>query len=331
MNLYTKAGHAETELKWARIWYNNLAGFHRHAGDSSWEFTVDEVIAFLRSKRDQGLPAWKRMSIIRGLMIYRQQVQRKGIKDLEPIREKMGEIVMLERARKEGYDTVEESVGVIDESEPDVIQEFRRALRRNGLALGTERKYVGNVKRFMAERGLTCLADFSQVRASHVEAHLTDLAVDGNVAPSTQNAAFHSLLSLFTLVLKRDMGQIQAIRATKGKQIPTIMSPNEVSDVFDNLTGIHLAIGQLLYGCGMRISEAVRLRVKDLDFENELIQIHQSKGEQEPHGSNAQGFDRTAEAMGGNTPSDARTRLGGRYCIGLVAACFRSKVSVGAS
>ena len=122
------------------------------------------------------------------------------------------------------------------------------------------------------------MADFSQVRASHVEAHLTDLAVDGNVAPSTQNAAFHSLLSLFTLVLKRDMGQIQAIRATKGKQIPTIMSPNEVSDVFDNLTGIHLAIGRLLYGCGMRISEAVRLRVKDLDFENELIQIHQSKG-----------------------------------------------------
>ena len=83
------------------------------------------------------------MSIIRGLIIYRKQVQRKGIKNLEPIREKMGEIVMLERARKEGYDTVEESVGVIDENELDALQELRRSLRRSGKALQTERKYVG--------------------------------------------------------------------------------------------------------------------------------------------------------------------------------------------
>lgn len=93
--------------------------------------------------------------------------------------------------------------------------------------------------------------------------HLTDLAVDGNVANSTQNASFHALLAFFKLVLKRDMGRIEAIRAGGGKQVPTVMSAAEVARVFDALQGAHLTIAKLLQGCGMRLSEAVRLRVKD--------------------------------------------------------------------
>ena len=130
----------------------------------------------------------------------------------------------------------------------------------------------------MRDRALTCLADFGPIGSRDVEAHLTDLAVDGNVAPSTQNAAFHALLKFFEIVLKRDMGRISAIRASKGKQIPTVLSAQEVSEVFRGLSGVQLTIAKLLYGCGMRISEAIRLRVKDIDFENGLIAIHQSKG-----------------------------------------------------
>ena len=130
----------------------------------------------------------------------------------------------------------------------------------------------------MADRGLKCLADFDRVHASDVEAHLTDLAVDGNVAPSTQNQAFHSLLKFFTLVLKREMGRIEAIRANKDSMAPTVMSPGEVGQVFEGLSGVYLVIAKLLYGCGMRISEAHRLRVKDIDFANKQIEIRQSKG-----------------------------------------------------
>ena len=83
----------------------------------------------------------------------------------------------------------------------------------------------------MKTRGLKSLADFDLVQGSHVEAHLTDLAVDGNVAPSTQNQAFHALLAFFTLVLKQDIGRIEAIRATKGKQVPTVMEAEEVGAV----------------------------------------------------------------------------------------------------
>ena len=60
---------------------------------------------------------------------------------------------------------------------------------------------------------------------------MTDLAVDGDVAPATQNAAFHGLLKFFEIVLEREMGKIEAIRAKKKKYIPTILAPEEVSCV----------------------------------------------------------------------------------------------------
>jgi integron integrase len=143
----------------------------------------------------------------------------------------------------------------------------------------TERAYVGKVKAFMLARGLTCLADFETIKGGDVEDHLTDLAVDGDVAASTQNQAFHALLKFFELVLKRDMGRIEAIRANKRKPIPTVLSPPQVSIILDQLVGIYRLIAGLLYGCGLRVSEAISLRVKDIDFDNRIIEIHQSKGD----------------------------------------------------
>ena len=223
-----------------------MAKFHGKAANSAWKFTTQEVIAFLRSKRDAKVPAWKRVKILEGLLVYRRMIQGQPIDEFLWIRDKLQEVVQLERAQGEGFDTIEEAVGCIDPNEPDVIQSFRRALRKDGKALRTERSYVGKLKAFMADRGLRCLSDFEGIGADDVEAHLTDLAVDGNVAPSTQNAAFHELLKFFTLVLKRDMGRVEAIRATKGKQIPTVMSTREVRGVLSHLNGVHEVIAKLL-------------------------------------------------------------------------------------
>lgn len=278
MKAFLKPSTAEQDLKWAKIWFGKFCEFHRRSRLSDWDFSPDDVIAFLRWKLSANVPAWKRMKILHGLLIYRRFVQDRSIDAFAPIREKMQEIIMIERARNDGHDSIEEAVGKIDPNESDAIQAFRRGMRKAGLRRKTERSYVGKVKAFMRDRGLTCLVDFERITGGDVEAHLTDLAVDGNVAPSTQNASFHALLKFFTLVLKRDMGRIEAIRATKAKQIPTVMSTDEVQKVFDGLTGLHLVIAKLLYGCGMRISEALRLRVKDIDFDNRLIEIHQSKG-----------------------------------------------------
>lgn len=276
--IFSKQSQREQELKWAWIWFKQLQVFHSRCGGSDWDFDVDDVIALLRSKRDAGVPAWKRMKVIQGLIVFRREVQKRSADDLDKIAEQMKTIVMQERVKNGGYDSIEDVVGKIDPREPDVIQAFRRALRKNGMRFSTERSYVGKLKAFMADRGLKCLDDFATIGSADVEAHLTDLAVDGDVAPSTQNAAFHALLKFFTLVLKKDMGRVEAIRATKGKMAPTVMSADEVRDVLSGLSGVHLVIAKLLYGCGMRISEAIGLRIKDIDFANKQIEIRDSKG-----------------------------------------------------
>lgn len=275
---FTKSDRAEQELRWCWVWFTQFARFHQRDSTPTWQFSADDVVAFLRHHRDAKAPAWKRMKIIDSLILFRSRVQMQPFDDLLPLKRKMAEVVMAERVKSEGYDRVEDVVGKIDPREPDAIQAFRRALRKDGMALHTERAYVSKVKAFMADRGLKCLVDFEGVGAGDVEAHLTDLAVDGNVAPSTQNGAFHALLKFFTLVLQRDMGRVEAIRASKGKQIPTVLHADEVAMVLGHLSGTPLVVAKLLYGCGMRISEAMRLRVKDIDFANRQVEIHQAKG-----------------------------------------------------
>ncbi len=275
---FSRSDRLQHHSKWARIWFKQLAKFHQHAVDSDWDFSADHVIRLCQHKRDQGMPAWKRKSLVDGLIVFRRTVQHKSVDDLLPISSKLQEIAGRERAQGEGVEDIEDLVGKINPREPDVIQELRRKLRRIGREYSTERAYVGKVRAFMSSRGLKCLADFSGMTGTDVESYLTDLAVDGNVAASTQNQAFSALLFLFEHVLMRDMGRVHAMRASKGKQIPTVLSQREVEAIFGQLRGVHLTIAKLLYGCGMRISEALRLRVKDIDFDNRWIEIHQSKG-----------------------------------------------------
>ena len=124
-------------------------------------------------------------------MNYRYMIQNASIDFLIPIRNKMKEIILIERSRENGQGTAKESLDYVNPKECDAIQQFRIRMRKFGLKRRTENSYVGKVKAFMAARGLRCLADFENITSKDVEAHLTDLAVDGNVAPSTQNAAFH--------------------------------------------------------------------------------------------------------------------------------------------
>ena len=113
----------------------------------------------------------------------------------------------------------------------------------------------------------------------HIEMYLTFLAVQKNVAPSTQNQAFNAILFLYKEVLKidlRDMN-IQALRAKERKKVPVVLSIEEVKNTLLHINGVNLTIVSLLYGCGMRIKEVLRLRIKDVDFEYNNIYIFDSK------------------------------------------------------
>jgi integron integrase len=108
---------------------------------------------------------------------------------------------------------------------------------------------------------------------------LTHLAVRENVAASTQNQALSALIFLFKEILKKEIGKIDDILwAKKPKRLPVVLSSFETKSVLDNLSGVYWIIGNLLYGSGLRLMEALRLRVKDIDFEYQQITIRSAKG-----------------------------------------------------
>ena len=196
----------ETE-HYARQWFASLANYHCINNRDGWQFDEVDVISFLKSKVEQKMPTWKRLGIVNSLIWFRNNVRKTDQPSLEMIRAKLQERLAQERLEKEEV-PIEDVVGKINPREPDVIQQLRRQMRLMGRAFNTEKAYVQKVRAFMADRGLKNLADFGSIGASDVEAHLTDLAVDGDVAPSTQDQAFYALLFLFEHVLKRDFGKI---------------------------------------------------------------------------------------------------------------------------
>jgi len=112
-----------------------------------------------------------------------------------------------------------------------------------------------------------------------VEAFLNHLALNLEVAPGTQNQAFSALLFLYREVLKLDFEGINAKRAKERKRLPIVLSRDEVRRVFQcTRKGTSHTMLALLYGCGMRVSEGLRLRVKDVDFSNACIWVRHGKG-----------------------------------------------------
>lgn len=271
------AGQGSGQEDWASIWFGKLARFHRIKQPEHWQFTEQHVIDFLRSRLKAGTPAWKRLRIVEGLIGYRNRERQSQTPRLEPIRAKLQEIALREKYQDD-EETIEEVAGKVDPDDPDIVQQMQRTMRLQRKRLNTERAYLKWLRRFMRERCLKSASDFADIGPADVESFLTDLAVDGDVAPSTQDQAFYSLLFLFEHVLKRDLGMINAIRSDKQKRIPTVMSEAEVTAVLGRLSGVYLQIAQLLYGCGMRISECLRLRVKDIRFDLLQIEVHDGKG-----------------------------------------------------
>jgi integron integrase len=112
-----------------------------------------------------------------------------------------------------------------------------------------------------------------------VEEFLTDLAVSGNVAPSTQNQALNALLFLYGRVLEQPLiERINAVRSSRAPRVPEVLTPEEARRVIALLTGPAQLVVKLLYGSGLRLLEALRLRVKDVDFKMLPVIVRGGKG-----------------------------------------------------
>ena len=159
---------------------------------------------------------------------------------------------------------------------PKLLDQVRGKIRLKHYSIRTEQAYTDWIKRFVLHFDKQHPRDLG---AAEVEQFLTYLAVEGNVAASTQNQAKSALLFLYKEVLAMELPWLDNVeRAKVPKRLPVVLNRDEVQAVLSRLSGTHWLIASLLYGSGMRILECLRLRVKDVDFKRREILIRDGKG-----------------------------------------------------
>ena len=162
---------------------------------------------------------------------------------------------------------------------PKLLDRVHSVARLRHLSLGTERAYSDWIRRFILFHKKR---HPSEMGADEVRQFLSHLAVDGNVAASTQNVALCALLFLYRDVLQVELPYVDGIeRAKRPTRVPVVFTRQEAERLLAQLSGTYGLIARLLYGSGLRLMEAVRLRVKDVDFEYMEILVRDGKGEKD--------------------------------------------------
>lgn len=158
-----------------------------------------------------------------------------------------------------------------------LLDEVHDIMKVMHYSIHTERSYCDWIKRFIVFHNMKSRSDLTQGELK-VTQFLTWLAVEQNVAPSTQNQAMNALVFLYKTVLKQPLGEINAVRSRKKTIVPVVMTREEVKNIINVMTGVPQIIVKILYGCGLRITEAVRLRVHDIDFNIKHVVVRSGKG-----------------------------------------------------
>jgi len=156
------------------------------------------------------------------------------------------------------------------------LERIREAIRVRHYSIRTERTYIEWARRFILFHGKR---HPEQMGEAEVAAFLTHLAVDRNVAASTQNQALNALVFVYKHVLDRPLGDISdAVRAKRPARLPVVLSQDEVRRLLAELRGAQWLIACLQYGSGLRLMESIRLRVKDLEFDRRAVIVREGKG-----------------------------------------------------
>ncbi|AYC32138.1 integron integrase [Pseudomonas cavernae] len=167
----------------------------------------------------------------------------------------------------------------MDDGKPRLLDQVRQQIRLRNYSIRTETVYAEWVKRYIRFHKYRHPAEMG---AAEIEAFLTHLAVRRNVAGSTQNQALAALLFLYKEVLKIELPWLEGIvRAKKPKHLPVVLTREEVARVLAELSGVHWMVANLLYGSGLRLLEALRLRVKDVEFARGEILVRDGKGQKD--------------------------------------------------
>ncbi|MFQ6126492.1 MAG: integron integrase [Candidatus Heimdallarchaeota archaeon] len=160
-----------------------------------------------------------------------------------------------------------------------ILDKLHESLRLRHYSPRTEKSYriwINKFRNYVNDR------DPLLLEGKEVKDFLTHIALHDRVSASTQNQAFNALLYLFRNILQKDLSNLKdTIRARRRRKLPVVLTREEVQQLFSFLESPYILMAQLLYGSGLRLLECIRLRVKDIDFANNVLIIRAGKGEKD--------------------------------------------------
>ena len=160
------------------------------------------------------------------------------------------------------------------------LREFITQIRVRHYSIRTERAYLGWLLRFIS---FYSFQDPAELTADHISRYLEHLVIRNKVSGSTQSQALNGLMFFYKKVLEREMvDKINYTHSKKPKRLPTVLTTDEIKKLFSNIQHpSQKLMANLLYGCGMRLMECVRLRVIDIDFGYQQILVRNTKGKKD--------------------------------------------------
>lgn len=160
----------------------------------------------------------------------------------------------------------------------EALERARHVARFRHLSIQTEKAYLQWIRRY----GLWCAEHPEGDHRDKLRNYLTHLAVSRRVSKSTQQQALNGVVFLYRHVLSIDLGDIGEFRpATAPKRLPVVLSQQEVFTLLGHMTGTTKLIASLLYGSGLRLAEALSIRIQDLDFDRGIITVRAGKGDKD--------------------------------------------------
>src|SRR4030042_2355653 len=232
-------------------WVNHFYKFcNKNPKDSVTQEEIERFLKYLSRNRED----WQVKQASEAIQLYQYYKERKKT-------EKIKESLELNAQWK-----------LIAESMHNILRSMHRSYR-------TEQAYIGWVRQFY--RFMKGGSPYS-LDSRDVKDFMTHLAVEHNVAISTQNQAFNAILFLFRHVLDKEIDNIsEAVRAKGNKRLPVVLTKSEIGRLFGQMSGRNLLMAKVIYGCGLRLRECLQLRVKDIDFERNAVTIRSGKGDKD--------------------------------------------------
>jgi len=166
----------------------------------------------------------------------------------------------------------------MQEQKPKLLDQMRDVLRTKHYSYRTEQSYVACCKRYILFHNKRHPKDMKE---PEIEQYITHLAIKQYVSASTQNQALQAILFLYKHVLKIPVGELNTVRAKRSRRLPSVFTHDEALAIIDKMSGVYHLAASLLYGSGLRLSECLKIRLKDVDIEKCLITVRNGKGDKD--------------------------------------------------